>query len=88
MAPNAQAYRYPSEVDGQPAPQRYSLIATDKSLIVHLAAGVAYRGIKCLSIGGTVPPHGTPALAAARGALDRRYIAARRPPPPGLFELL
>lgn len=54
MAPNAQAYRYPSEVDGKPAPQRYSLIATDKSLIVHLAAGVAYRGIKGLSIGGTV----------------------------------
>lgn len=54
LAPNAQAYRWPSDVDGKPAPQRYSLIATDKSLIVHLALGVAYSGIKGLSIGGTV----------------------------------
>jgi len=54
LAPNAQAYRWPSEVDGQPAPQRYSLIATDKSLIVHLAHGVAYSGVKGLSIGATI----------------------------------
>lgn len=53
FAPNAQPYRWPSEVDGRPAPQRYSLIATDKSLIVHLAAGAAYSGIKGLSIGAT-----------------------------------
>ncbi len=54
LAPNAQPYRWPSEVDGKPAPQRYSLIATDKSLIVHLAAGIAYSGIKGLSLGGTL----------------------------------
>lgn len=54
FAPNAQAYRWPDSVNGQPAPQRYSLIATDKSLIVHVAAGAAYSGIKNLSIGADV----------------------------------
>ncbi len=54
LAPNAQAYRWPSDLDGKPSPQRYSLIATDKSLIVHLALGVAYSGIKGLSLGATV----------------------------------
>ncbi len=51
FAPNAQAYRWPDAIDGQPAAQRYSLIATDKSLIVHLAAGAAYSGIENLSLG-------------------------------------
>jgi long-chain fatty acid transport protein len=51
FAPNAQPYRFPDSVKGQAAPQRYSLIATDKSLIVHVAAGAAYSGIRNLSIG-------------------------------------
>ncbi len=53
FAPNAQPYRWPTTVDGAPAPQRYSLIATDKSLITHLALGAAYSGIKGLSLGAT-----------------------------------
>jgi long-chain fatty acid transport protein len=54
FAPNAQPYRWPDSVDGKAAPQRYSLIATDKSLIVHLAGGAAYSGIKNLSVGADV----------------------------------
>ena len=51
FAPSAQPYNWPRSVDGRPAPQRYSLISTDKSLIVDLALGIAYHGIKGLSIG-------------------------------------
>jgi long-chain fatty acid transport protein len=54
FAPNAQPYRFPDSVKGQAAPQRYSLIATDKSLIVHVAAGAAYSGIRNLSLGADV----------------------------------
>ena len=50
-APSAQPYNWPRSVNGQPAPQRYSLISTDKSIIVNFAAGVAWHGVKGLSIG-------------------------------------
>jgi long-chain fatty acid transport protein len=51
FAPSSQPYNWPRSVDGKPAPQRYSLISTDKSLIVNFAAGLAWHGVKGLSIG-------------------------------------
>jgi long-chain fatty acid transport protein len=46
FAPNSQTYSWPSK-----GPQRYSLVSTNDSIIAHLAGGVAWSGVKNLSIG-------------------------------------
>jgi long-chain fatty acid transport protein len=55
FAPNAALMQWPSSVMAngmmQPAPQRYSLLSMDGSLIASLAAGIAWRPIPELSIG-------------------------------------
>jgi long-chain fatty acid transport protein len=46
FAPNSQTYEWPKN-----GSQRYSLVSTNDSIIAHLALGVAWHGIKGLSIG-------------------------------------
>lgn len=46
--------KYPSTVDGQPAPQRFSILDADNTYVASLALGAAYRPIKRLSIGAAV----------------------------------
>lgn len=52
-APNAALSRWPSAVNGGPAPQRYSLINMDGTLLVNAALGIAYQPVPQLSIGAT-----------------------------------
>ncbi len=42
---------YPETIDGQPAPQRYSILNADNSYVASLALGAAYRPIEALSLG-------------------------------------
>ncbi len=53
-APYAALTSYPSSVNGQPAPQRYSLITLDGSLLAFVGAGIAWAPIKELRLGATV----------------------------------
>jgi long-chain fatty acid transport protein len=46
--------KYPSEVDGRPAPQRYSILDADNSYVGSIALGAAYRPIKGLSLGAAL----------------------------------
>jgi len=52
-APYAALTTYPSTVNGQPAPQRYSLLSLDGSLLSFVGLGVAYAPSKYLRIGAT-----------------------------------
>ena len=53
-APYAALTTYPSTIgNGQPAPQRYSLISLDGSLLAFAGAGVAWAPIKQLRVGAT-----------------------------------
>jgi len=59
MAPNAVLLNWPETVDDGmggrlPGPTRYSLISMKGSIIANLAAGIAWHGIKGLSIGAGV----------------------------------
>ncbi len=51
FAPNAALMEYPEELNGGPAPQRYSLLSMQGSIIASLALGAAWRPIPELSIG-------------------------------------
>ena len=51
FAPNAALMEYPEELNGGAAPQRYSLLSMQGSLIASLALGAAWRPIPELSIG-------------------------------------
>lgn len=49
--PSASVYRWPDNVDGQAAPQRYSLYSLQGSIFGNLAVGAAWHGLEGLSIG-------------------------------------
>jgi long-chain fatty acid transport protein len=51
FAPNAALMEYPEELNGGPAPQRYSLLSMQGSIIASLALGAAWRPVPELSIG-------------------------------------
>ena len=75
FAPNAALMQYPSSVNvngmQQPAPQRYSLLSMDGSLIASLALGVAWRPIDELSIGiGVHVVYGSFAARTTMSACD------------------
>lgn len=75
FAPNAALMQYPSSVSvggvPQPAPQRYSLLSMDGSIIASLAAGVAWRPIDELSIGiGVHVVYGSFAARTTMSACD------------------
>lgn len=53
-APYAALASYPETVDGKAAPQRYSLITLNGSMLSFLAAGVAFAPIKELRLGAMV----------------------------------
>jgi long-chain fatty acid transport protein len=53
-APYAALTTYPTTVNGGPAPQRYSLLTLDGSLLALVGAGVAWAPIKQLHLGATV----------------------------------
>lgn len=52
-APNAALARWPATLNGGPAPQRYSLINMDGTLLANVGLGVAYRPVPQLSLGIT-----------------------------------
>ncbi len=54
VLPPAYGLNWPSQVDGQPAPQRYSILDTDKTAFGSLALGAAYRPFSALSIGAAL----------------------------------
>jgi long-chain fatty acid transport protein len=64
FAPNSQTYQYPRN-----GPQRYSMVSTNDSIIAHLAGGIAWSGIKNLSIGIA------PTLIAGRFKTDTVFSA-------------
>ncbi len=75
FAPNAALMQWPSSVtvDGmtQPAPQRYSLLSMDGSIIASLALGAAWRPIDELSIGiGVHVVYGSFAARTTMSACD------------------
>jgi long-chain fatty acid transport protein len=75
FAPNAALMQWPRSVDvmgmQQPAPQRYSLLTMDGSLIASLAFGAAWRPIDELSIGvGVHVVYGSFAAQTALSACD------------------
>lgn len=53
-APYAALTSYPETVNNQPAPQRYSLISLDGSLLAFVGAGAAWSPVKELRLGATV----------------------------------
>jgi long-chain fatty acid transport protein len=53
-APYAALTTYPDKVNNAPAPQRYSLLSLDGSLLTFVGAGVAYAPIKELRLGAVV----------------------------------
>ncbi|MFO0681472.1 MAG: outer membrane protein transport protein [Sandaracinus sp.] len=75
FAPNAALMQWPSSVSvngmTQPAPQRYSLLTMDGSIIASLALGAAWRPIPELSIGlGVHVVYGSFAARTAMSACD------------------
>ena len=50
-APYTALTSFPTQVDGQPAPQRYSLISLDGSLLVGVGAWLAYKPIEQIRLG-------------------------------------
>ncbi|MFT3768485.1 MAG: outer membrane protein transport protein [Minicystis sp.] len=53
-APYAALTSYPEEVEKKPAPQRYSLLSLDGSLLAFVGAGAAFAPIKELRLGAVV----------------------------------
>jgi long-chain fatty acid transport protein len=51
IVPPAYSVNWPSSVDGQPAPQRYSILNTDGSAFGSLALGAAWRPLDRLALG-------------------------------------
>ncbi|HEX5659486.1 MAG TPA: outer membrane protein transport protein [Polyangiales bacterium] len=54
IIPPAYSVNWPSSVDGQPAPQRYSILNTDGSAFGSLALGAAWRPLDRLAIGAAL----------------------------------
>jgi long-chain fatty acid transport protein len=54
IVPPAYALDWPSSVDGQPAPQRYSILNTNGSAFGSLALAAAYRPLERLSLGAAL----------------------------------
>ena len=54
IIPPAYALSWPSEVDGRPAPQRYSILNAERSAFGSLALAAAYRPFERLSIGAAL----------------------------------
>lgn len=54
IVPPAFALSWPNEVNGQPAPQRYSILDTNGSAIGSLALAAAYRPLERLSLGAAL----------------------------------
>lgn len=54
IVPPAYALGWPSQVDGNPAPQRYSILDADGSAFGSLALAAAYRPIDRLSLGASL----------------------------------
>jgi long-chain fatty acid transport protein len=54
LVPPGWGGKYPESVNGQPAPQRYSVLDADNSYVASLALGAAYRPIDALSLGVAV----------------------------------
>ncbi len=54
IIPPAFSLNWPGQVNGQPAPQRFSILNSDNSSIVTLAQSVAYRPIERLSLGAAL----------------------------------
>jgi long-chain fatty acid transport protein len=54
LVPSGFSLDWPSRVDGEPAPQRYSLLDTRGSALATLALGAAYRPIDALSFGAAL----------------------------------
>jgi len=54
LVPTGYVPNWPSSVDGERAPQRYSVLNTDGSSIASVALGAAYRPAKPISFGATV----------------------------------
>ncbi|HLK38439.1 MAG TPA: outer membrane protein transport protein [Polyangiaceae bacterium] len=53
-APDAALLKYPDQVAGQPAPQRYSLISLDGSLLAVIGAWFAYKPTEALRLGAGI----------------------------------
>ena len=51
IVPPAAAMRWPTELNGAPAPQRFSILNANDSAIASLALGAAYRPLERLSLG-------------------------------------
>jgi long-chain fatty acid transport protein len=54
FAPSAAVVSYPDEVDGRPAPQRYSLITLDGSALAIIGAGVGWKPHPMVRVGAAV----------------------------------
>ncbi len=54
LVPTGYSLDWPSQVDGERAPQRYSVLDTHGSAMATLALGVAYRPIPMLSLGASL----------------------------------
>lgn len=54
IVPPAYALEWPSSVDGQPAPQRYSILNANGSAVASLVLAAAYRPLERLSLGVAV----------------------------------
>ncbi|HEY6876799.1 MAG TPA: outer membrane protein transport protein [Polyangiales bacterium] len=54
IIPPAYSLQWPSSVDGQPAPQRYSILNTDGSAFGSLALAAAYRPLDRLALGAAL----------------------------------
>ncbi len=54
LVPTGYVPNWPSSVDGERAPQRYSVLNTEGSSIASVALGAAYRPVKAFSFGATV----------------------------------
>ncbi|MDB4988973.1 MAG: rane protein in aromatic hydrocarbon degradation [Myxococcaceae bacterium] len=54
VVPPAYSLNWPSQVDGQPSPQRYSILNANGSAIASLSLAAAYRPIDRLSLGASL----------------------------------
>jgi long-chain fatty acid transport protein len=81
-APYAALTSYPSSVNGGPAPQRYSLLTLNGSLLAFVGAGVAWAPIKELRLGATVGmlTGVFKAQVALSGCVPERFICASEDP--------
>ena len=82
IVPPAAALRWPTELNGAPAPQRFSILSTDDAAVVSLALGAAYRPLERLSLGVALyvtfaRVGGEVAISASAGGTGRRGPRSR-----------